>query len=95
MKFNYLKKLMVTALLASAYSPLSGDDQALQIAERFIATFYSWDRSALREQMTENDDHQAVVYYQGWAEGGNYAVKIRTTLLTGKRRHLLFNYSHR
>jgi len=81
MKFNYLKKLMVTSLLACAYLPLSGDNQALQIAERFITTFYSWDRSALQEQMTENDDHQAVIYYQGWAEGGNYAIKIRRPCL--------------
>ena len=50
MKFNYLKKLMVTSLLACAYLPLSGDNQALQIAERFITTFYSWDRSALQEK---------------------------------------------
>ena len=44
---------MAIALLASAYSPLSGDNQALQIAELFITTFYSWDRSALQEQITE------------------------------------------
>ena len=31
--------------------------------------------------MTENDDHQAVIYYQGWAEGGNYAIKIRRPCL--------------
>ena len=47
----------------------------LTTAEAFIDAFYSFDADRLKAFMTETDETAArIAYYQGWAEGGNYAV---------------------
>lgn len=44
-------------------------------AERLIDAFYSFDPQPLRAAMADAPDSQAaMLFYQGWAEGGNYAV---------------------
>ena len=47
-------------------------------AERLIDAFYSFDRDQLRAAMSDAPASQPqLLYYQGWAEGGNYAVLVR------------------
>ena len=44
-------------------------------AERLIDAFYSFDPAELRSAMSDAPASQPqLLYYQGWAEGGNYAV---------------------
>jgi hypothetical protein len=47
-------------------------------AERLIDAFYSFDPAQLRAAMSDAPSSQPkLLYYQGWAEGGNYAVLKR------------------
>lgn len=50
---------------------------ALAVAERFVDAFYAWDPAALASTMADTDDRQRALYYQKWAEAGNYRVKTR------------------
>jgi hypothetical protein len=50
----------------------------IKTAEGFIDAFYSFDPERLKSFMTETDDSaKGLLYYQGWAEGGNYIVMER------------------
>ena len=47
-------------------------------AEKLIDAFYSFDAVRLRAAMSDAPTSQPqIIYYQGWAEGGNYAVLKR------------------
>lgn len=47
-------------------------------AERLIDAFYSFDPAQLRAAMSDAPASQPqLLYYQGWAEGGNYAILDR------------------
>ena len=47
-------------------------------AEAFIDAFYSFDPALLSPLLENADDSaQSILYYQGWAEGGNYKVLKR------------------
>ena len=75
---DFFKKIILTAVLLNWLQfPLKADDQALNLAENFITTFYSWDLNSLEKLLAEDADNLAITYYQGWAEGANYAIKIR------------------
>ena len=68
---RYLFTLLVLVPLSAAADPLDA-------AERFVDAFYSWDRQALAETLSEGTEgSEQVIYYQGWAEGGNYAIEVR------------------
>jgi hypothetical protein len=65
-------------VLIIAMNPrLAAADDAIQVAEKFITTSYSWDQDKLQSLLTNDGNHQAITYYQRWAQGGNYAIKIR------------------
>jgi hypothetical protein len=50
----------------------------LVAAERLLDAFYSFDPAQLRAAMSDAPASQPqLLYYQGWAEGGNYAVLER------------------
>lgn len=50
----------------------------LRAAEIFIDAFYSWDAERLARSINASpEETAAVLYYQGWAEGGHYEVKVR------------------
>ena len=52
--------------------------QPLIAAEAFIGDFYSFDPVRLRKAMANATDSMGdIVYYQGWAEAGNYVVLKR------------------
>lgn len=47
-------------------------------AEAFIDTFYSFDATKLKTFLeTADETAEGILYYQGWAEGGNYIVMER------------------
>ena len=51
---------------------------SLMAAEKLIDAFYSFDPAQLRAAMADApDSQQALLFYQGWAEGGNYAILNR------------------
>ena len=77
MKPELIQRTLTVLLLAGIQIPLKADQQALELAEHFITTFYSWHHSSLEKLMANNADKLAITYYQGWAEGANYAIKIR------------------
>jgi hypothetical protein len=53
-------------------------DPRLAAAEALIDAFYSFDPARLRAAMADAPESMPVIlYYQGWAEGGNYRVLER------------------
>jgi hypothetical protein len=55
-------------------------DSALRLAaaEAFVDAFYSFDADRLKETLSAAPESvPRIVYYQGWAEGGNYVVVQR------------------
>jgi hypothetical protein len=56
----------------------STDAANLSTAEAFIDAFYSFDRVRFESFLsTAAESAPSVVYYQGWAEGGNYEIVNR------------------
>ena len=54
------------------------DDQRLIIAETFIDAFYSFAPDLLQVVLSSAEDSMpSILFYQGWAEGGNYEVVQR------------------
>ena len=50
----------------------------LLLAESLIDDFYSFDRVRLKQALEHAEDSQeSLLYYQGWAEGGNYEIVER------------------
>lgn len=74
-------RIPASRFLLASFVCLSFSNQAdepdLAVAEKFITTFYSRDLTALKSMMSPDADSTAIIYYQGWAEGADYAVKIR------------------
>lgn len=51
---------------------------SLIAAEKLIDAYYSFDPSPLRTALADAPDSQPqLLFYQGWAEGGNYAILAR------------------
>lgn len=54
------------------------NESLLPTAEAFIDTFYSFNSIALEIALSQaSSSIPSVVYYQGWAEGGNYKIVAR------------------
>jgi hypothetical protein len=74
------------AALAACNAPTHGHpgaasagDANVAAAEAFVDAFYSFNPDRLRESMKWAAGSQPdIVFYQGWAEGGNYKVLNRT-----------------
>ena len=74
----------IIALSLTACGELSdsGDqrsgDHLIVSAESFVDAFYSFDPDAIRIALaTAKDSIPSILFYQGWAEGGNYEVMKR------------------
>lgn len=53
-------------------------EDRLSVAETFISAFYAYDRAALESFLSVAETSMpTIVYYQGWAEGGNYEIVDR------------------
>ena len=65
----------------AATAPLNTQAR-LVMAERFIDAFYSFDAEDLRDTLAAaKTSMPAIVYYQGWAQGGNYEIVNRMPCL--------------
>ena len=63
---------------ATTPAPVPAAPNPMAAAERIIDAFYSFDPARLRPAMaTAPESMPQILYYQGWAEGGNYKVLDR------------------
>jgi len=74
--------LLALSLVACGKTPESerevSTDRLIAVADTFVDAFYSYDPEPLRTAMASADDSAApILFYQGWAEGGNYEVVER------------------
>jgi hypothetical protein len=71
--------LAQTACVNSAIAPTqSGNDQNVMAAEQIIDAFYSFDSEKLKVVLeSAKSSIPTIVYYQGWAKGGNYKIVNR------------------
>ena len=61
-----------------AKSPPTLEDRQLAAAEKLVDAFYSFDAARLRAAMAgAPSSRPKLLFYQGWAEGGNYKVLDR------------------
>ena len=68
----------VVAGCATSPAPAPAASNPLAAAEAIIDAFYSFDPARLRTAMADAPQSvPEIVYYQGWAEGGNYKVLDR------------------
>ena len=69
--------LQACALTDNAIS-LADTEALLPIAESLIDDFYSFDSVRLEEALASAEESkESLLYYQGWAEGGNYQIVER------------------
>jgi len=53
-------------------------NEDFQTADTFLNAFYSFDADSLRNVLADADETaESILFYQGWAEGGNYEVLKR------------------
>lgn len=88
-RFQYgLASVLSLALLAGCApaekeTPMSQADATstapeVVVAEQFIDAFYAFDREAMAELVRDaGPAGDRILWYQGWAEGGNYKVVNR------------------
>jgi hypothetical protein len=71
--------IAVIALLQLGGCSGDGGSEEISTAEKFIDAFYSFDRSRLEPLLAHADEtvKKEITYYQGWAEGGHYAIVNR------------------
>lgn len=71
-------------LLAAAGPARAATPADVETAEAFIDAFYSFDPARLEALLSDADETAArILYYQGWAEGGNYKVVDRGACAIG------------
>jgi hypothetical protein len=76
---------LVAPLLAVAACQRAGDrtstqpaDRGIDAAEAFVDAFYSFERGRLESILAAaRESAPEIIYYQGWAEGGNYEIVSR------------------
>jgi hypothetical protein len=81
---RYLFVLSITILTHTACinsvnaANQSGNDQYVLAAEKIIDAFYSFDSEKLKVALeSAKSSISTIVYYQGWAKGGNYKIVNR------------------
>jgi hypothetical protein len=72
--------LLVVIVLSPSLQAEPGDTGSeLALAEKFVDAFYSFDAENLQPLLFSAGESRAeMLFYQGWAEGGNYLVMKRT-----------------
>ncbi len=53
------------------------NDPGVLAGEAFIDAFYGWDAQQLAAAMNAPEDEARVLYYQAWAQAGNYQIQTR------------------
>ncbi len=74
--------VIALSLFACGKSTEFGDhkrgDQLITTAEMFVDAFYSFDPDVLQASLsTAEDSIPSILFYQGWAEAGNYEIMER------------------
>jgi hypothetical protein len=71
--------VLIVACGDTAGSKSPADDvRNLAASEALIDAFYSFEREAIQTRLlTAEGSAPAIIFYQGWAQGGNYQVKKR------------------
>ncbi|PCJ25574.1 MAG: hypothetical protein COA96_07055 [SAR86 cluster bacterium] len=73
-----LVSLIMACSTSTEFGSQFGDTEKLQAAEALIDAFYSFDAKELESKLaTASSSISSLVYYQGWAEGGNYKIVER------------------
>lgn len=81
---------LLTARCAVHHDTYTNSEMSRQLAaaEAFIDAFYAFDAARLRFTMARAESSQPrILFYQGWAEGGNYRIVDRlpcTSVATGE-----------
>jgi hypothetical protein len=74
--------LLVSCKNASHSGDSNKDINNIDVANKFIDTFYSFDRDSLSSILSEaNESRPGILFYQKWAECGNYAVLNRSDVI--------------
>ena len=74
--------LLVSCKNASHSGDSNKDINNIDVANKFIDTFYSFDRDSLSSILFEaNESRPGILFYQKWAECGNYAVLNRADVI--------------
>lgn len=92
MKLRRLTGAIITLLALTACdnaaetATQNAAESLLAAAESLIDAFYSFDPMRLEPMLTAaSESSSALMYYQGWAEGGNYKILVRKPCeLTGE-----------
>ena len=76
--------VLLALSLVSCSQGNSPDRQSLAAAESFVDAFYSLDRGELREVLASAEPSlPKMLFYQGWAQGGNYEIIRRHPCVPG------------
>jgi hypothetical protein len=68
----------IACINSTIAATLSGNDQHVLAAEKIIDAFYSFDSEKLKSALEPaKSSIPRIVYYQGWAKGGNYKIVNR------------------
>lgn len=74
-------RIAAASLIISLLSSCASSNQAelnLLLAERFVDAFYSWSPNALGAVLAKApEDSNRTLYYQAWAEAGEYQIQTR------------------
>jgi hypothetical protein len=86
-----LKTMLIVMALSSTGARAVGNDQHdinpnVRVSEALIDTFYSFKKDQLEAAlMSAKSSIPSVVFYQGWAEGGNYKIVNRLPCIAKKQ----------
>ena len=75
----YLAGFLLTASAHTSSADDAHRSPPIAVAERFVDAFYSFEPGPLSEVLASaGESRQDMLFYQGWALGGNYIVMERT-----------------
>jgi len=70
--------MLVSLSLIACGNSANSSDQQIALAESFVDAFYSFNPETLRGTLSNAEDSiPSILFYQGWAEGGNYEIVER------------------
>lgn len=78
-----------TEVSDAVFEEVSLANERLQISEGMIDAFYSYDAKQLGPFLTAAETGPRILWYQGWAEGGNYKIVKRGACREGESPELV------
>ena len=73
MKTRFILYILPVIMSSCNNSAIHTDN--ISVANQFIDAFYSFDKDSLLSMLSQTDkSKQGILYYQGWAECGNYEI---------------------